>query len=106
MSFRENKSRGPELVGDVLGRLFTARGWGRQSERQRLEDAWAQAVGESGAKQTRVSGVRRGVLEIDVANGMLMQELAGFHKRRLLNSLKEQLPGMPLKDIRFRSGKI
>lgn len=106
MPFRENKSRGPELVGEVLSRLFTARGWGRQTERQRLEDAWAVAIGEPGSKQTRVSGIRRGVLEIDVANGVLMQELAGFHKRRLLNSLKEQLPGMPLKDIRFRSVKM
>jgi hypothetical protein len=89
-----------------LGRLFTARGWGRRQERGRLERAWAEAVGELGAKQTRVGGLRRGVLEVVVGNAVLLQELAHFHKRRLLEQLRLRLPGTTFIDLRFRNGVI
>jgi len=102
----QDGNKGPELVGEVISRLFTARGWGRLTERQRLEQTWTAICGEAIAPHTRVNGIRRGILEVDVANAMLMHELAGFHKRRLLGLLKQQLPGIPLKDIRFRSVKM
>src|SRR5207245_1940637 len=66
--------KGPEPLGEILSRLFTARGWGRRQERLRLEQAWVQAIGESGAGQTQVGGLRRGVLEVVVGNAVLMQE--------------------------------
>jgi predicted nucleic acid-binding Zn ribbon protein len=98
--------KGPERLGEILSRLFTARGWGRRQERHRLEDAWAEAVGAQDAAATRVSGLRRGVLEVVVANAVLMQELAHFHKRRLLEELRRRLPGTTLTDIRFRAGVV
>ena len=36
-----NDNRGPENLADILGRLFTSRGWGRQNDRLRLEPARA-----------------------------------------------------------------
>ena len=53
-----------------------------------------------------MAGLKRGVLEIEVGNGVLLQELAHFHKRRLLEQLKKQLTGVPLTDLRFRAGVI
>jgi predicted nucleic acid-binding Zn ribbon protein len=94
----------PELLGEILSRLFTARGWGRQQERLRLEQAWAEAAGPDIAPQTRVNHLRRGVLEVVVGNAVLLQELAHFHKRRLLAELRRRLPGVPLTDLRFRAG--
>ena len=38
--------QGPEKIADVLGRLFTSRGWGRKNDRMRLEAAWTDAAGE------------------------------------------------------------
>ena len=32
--------KGPESLGEILSRLFTARGWGRRQDRLRLEEAW------------------------------------------------------------------
>jgi predicted nucleic acid-binding Zn ribbon protein len=96
--------KGPELLGEILSRLFTARGWGRRQGRLRLEQAWAEAAGEEIAKHTRVAGLRRGVLEVEVANAVLMQELAHYHKRRLLESLRGRLPELTLTDLRFRAG--
>src|SRR5947208_170180 len=90
------KCNGPELLGEVLARLFTARGWGRRQARLHLERAWAEAVGPEFAAQTRVVALRRGVLEVVVANAVLLQELAHFHKRRLLEGLRGRLPGPTL----------
>jgi predicted nucleic acid-binding Zn ribbon protein len=96
--------KGPELVGDILSRLFAARGWGRRQERLHLERAWADAAGADLAKATRVAGLHRGVLEVEVANSALLQELAHFHKRRLLEQLRPRLSGVTLNDLRFRAG--
>jgi predicted nucleic acid-binding Zn ribbon protein len=103
---RDAPKRGPELVGEVLSRLFTSRGWGRRQDRLHLEKAWVEAVGPEYAAQTRVGVLRRGVLEVVVGNAVLLQELAHFHKRRLLEQLRKQLPGTPLTDVRFRAGVL
>lgn len=95
---------GPENLADVLARLFTSRGWGRKSERVRLENAWEEVVGPEHAAATRVGALRRGVLEIEVKNGVLLQELAQFHKRRLLAALRAKLAGVTLTDLKFRAG--
>ncbi len=97
-------SKGPERIGEILSRLFAARGWGRQQERQRLERAWAEAVGVEHATATRVVALRRHVLEIEVKSSILLQELTQFHKRRLLEALRKALTGVTIADLRFRAG--
>jgi predicted nucleic acid-binding Zn ribbon protein len=96
--------KGPELLGEILSRLFAARGWGRRQGQLHLERAWEEVVGASEAPHTRVAGFRRGVLEVEVDNGVLLQELAHFHKRRLLAELRRRLPGTTLTDLRLRAG--
>src|SRR5262245_13597021 len=76
--------RQPEKLGEILSRLFAARGWGRRHERVRLEEAWSAVVGAPGAEHTCVGLLRRGVLEIFVDCAVLLQELAHFQKRSLL----------------------
>jgi hypothetical protein len=100
--------KGPELLGEILSRLFTARGWGRRQDRLRLEQTWVEAVSACGleAWHTRVGGIRRGVLEVVVGNAVLLQELAHFHKRRLLEEVRRRLPGTTLTDLRFRAGVV
>jgi predicted nucleic acid-binding Zn ribbon protein len=96
----------PEKLGEILSRLFAARGWGRRHERLRLEEAWAEIVGQQASRHTRVGVLRRGVLEIVVDSSVLLQELAHFQKRRLLEQLRERLTGTMISDLRFRSGTI
>ena len=86
--------KGPELLSEVLSRLFAARGWGRQQERLRLERAWAEAVGPEYAAITRVAGFRRTILEIEVRGAVPLQELSQFHKRRVLEQLRQILTGL------------
>ena len=94
----------PEPLREILSRLFTARGWGGRQGKKQLEGVWADAVGDEHAPLTRVLGVRRGVFEVEVTNAALMQELAHFHKRRLLQMLQERLPSHKIKDLRFKPG--
>jgi predicted nucleic acid-binding Zn ribbon protein len=101
---RIHKESGPEALKEILSRLFTAKGWGRRQERLHLEKAWAVAAGPDHAKSTRVTGLRRGTLEVEVNSSILLQELAQFHKRRLLEALRSQLPGTTITDLRFRAG--
>jgi predicted nucleic acid-binding Zn ribbon protein len=103
---RETPERGPEGLGEILSRLFTARGWGRRQGRLHLERAWEEAAGQDVAQQTRVGALRRGVLEVTVANAVLLQELTHFHKRRLLEQLRVKLPSTPITDLRFRAGVL
>ena len=93
---------GPQSLKEILSNLFTARGWARRQERLHLEKAWAAAVGAEQATQTRVAGLRRGILEVEVNSGVLLQELAQFHKRRLLEALRLLLVGNTITDLRFR----
>lgn len=101
---KEPTDRGPQPLRDILGRLFTARGWGRKQERLHLEDAWVEAAGPELAKHTQLGSFRRGVLEVMVDNGVLLQEAAHFHKRRLLEQLRSRLPNATITDLRFRAG--
>ena len=40
------------------------------------------------ADDTRVAALRRGVLEVVVGSGVLLQEMAHYHKRLLLEQLR------------------
>ncbi len=101
---RPHTSGPPANLSEVLAQLFTARGWGRKSERVAIEAAWATAVGPAVDAQTRVNALRRGVLEVEVRSGVLMQELAQFRKRELLGAVRKALPASAVTDIKFRTG--
>lgn len=94
----------PEQLSEVLSRLFVARGWGQRQSRLQLERAWLEIAGEEFATHSRVSGMRRHILEIEVRSTVHLQELAQFHKRRLLAALREKLPNLTINDLKFRAG--
>ena len=98
--------REPRRLSDILGELFTVRGYGRLRARQELEEAWIAAVGEPLCQQTRLGEVRRGVLNVTVSHPALLEELAAFRKPALLAALRAGAPGTPVQDIRFRVGVI
>ena len=102
-SFRDANASGPENLSEVLGRMFISRGWGRVSERTQLENAWREAASAEFASVTRVAGLRRGILEIEVKNAVVIQELAHFHKKRILTALRALLPKQKITDVKFRA---
>ena len=97
--------KGPEPIGDILVQLMARRGFARVQSGAEHESAWREAAGELAAKYTRIGAVRRGRLEVIVANSTLIQELS-FQKPILIKALCKLLPGEEIKDIRFRVGNV
>jgi hypothetical protein len=98
--------RGPRALSEILGELFTVRGYGRFRARQELEEAWVAAVGQPLCRQTQLGEVRRGVLNVTVAHPAVLEELAAFRKPALLAALRSGAPGTTIQDIRFRIGSV
>lgn len=94
--------QGPEPLTNILARLFAQRGWGRRSGRRRLEEAWNECVGERYRNVTRVLGLKRGILEVEVLGSAYLHELAAFRKKTLIAKMRERL-AEPIRDIRFRA---
>lgn len=97
--------QGIEKIGEVISRLFTERGWGRRQALLRVERAWEESIGAQDATHARVQGIKRGVLEVMVDNAVLLQELASFRKRKLLEEMRKRLPETTITDLRFRAGQ-
>ncbi len=98
-------ARGPQTIGNVLSELMSRRGYARIQGAAAYEAAWSEAAGSLAAKYTRPGQLRRGTLDVVVANSTLMQEL-GFQKQALLASLAKLLPDEGIKNLRFRVGNI
>jgi predicted nucleic acid-binding Zn ribbon protein len=98
-------ARNPEPIGKILAELMARRGYARVQGAAAYDAAWRTAAGPLAAEYTRVGTVRRGQLEVVVANSTLVQELV-FQKPDLLKTLAQLLPGDGIKDLRFRVGAI
>jgi predicted nucleic acid-binding Zn ribbon protein len=96
---------GPQTIGNILSELMARRGLARIQSTEVLETAWRQAAGPLAAAYTRVGSIRRGVLDIVVANSTLVQEL-GYQKFDILASLQQLLPEEKIQCLRFRAGNI
>jgi len=96
------KRNGPKKLGDLLPDLLADYGLPSVTAREELELAWTAAAGDLVASRTKVGSLRRGVLEIFVSDPILLQELEGFEKQRLLGDLKERLYHNRVDGLRVR----
>lgn len=93
---------GAKKIGDLLPGVMTNYGLPSVTAREELELAWTAAAGGLVAARSKVGSVRRGVLEIFVSDPILLQELEGFEKQRLLADLKERLYHNKVEGLKFR----
>jgi hypothetical protein len=68
---------------------------------QKLQGAWQAAGEEAWRGRTRLRRLEGGVLEVSVSSAALRDELANFHKDRLMSVLRAALPDVPLIGMRF-----
>ncbi len=102
---RSSARGGPQPVGDIVSELMMQKGFARVRGAEALENAWRAAVGEMAARYTYPGRIRRGVLEVVVANSTIVQELV-FQKSELLLSLKRLLPDTRIDDLRFHVASV
>jgi predicted nucleic acid-binding Zn ribbon protein len=98
-------SKGPQRIGDILPQLMAQKGFARVQGAAQYTAAWTEAAGALAARYSRVGGLRRGTLEVIVANSAIIQEFV-FQKESILETLNRLLPDQGIKDIRFRLGAI
>ncbi|HMP17276.1 MAG TPA: DUF721 domain-containing protein [Gemmatales bacterium] len=96
------EEKGVEPLKEVLSRLMTARGWGRVSAQAQLEADWREVVGPAFAPLTQPMAIRRGVLEVRVADAMVHQQLI-MMKAHLLQGMQKRSK-VPLHEIKMRVG--
>ena len=97
--------RGLQPVGNIVAEVIALRGIGRPRASDARVRAWAEAVGQPMAEMTRCGSIRRGRLEVIVANSVTMQELA-YQKTEILARLNDAMPELKLRDLRFRVGPV
>jgi predicted nucleic acid-binding Zn ribbon protein len=102
---RRYHARKPKSIGNIIAQLITVRGYGRIQADTNFAAAWKSVVGDALAKFTQTVRLRRGVLEVTVANSMTIQELT-FQKQQILKQLQTTLPDAKIRDLRFRIGSI
>lgn len=95
----------PKKIGTIVADLVNRRGYARVISATTCQEAWVTAAGPAMARFTRVGEIRRGVLEVRVANSTMLQEIT-FQKVAILDRLKALLPEEKLREVRFRVGPI
>ena len=102
-------ARRPKHIGNVVAQLVQRKGYAQVRAAGKREQAWRTALAEQGDEAwlatTQVAGLCRGVLEVQVANSLLMQELM-FRKETLLEQLQGALPDEGIKQIKFSVGQV
>jgi len=102
---RHYHGRSPKKIGSVLAQLVSRRGYAQIKAAGERDEAWQKVVGDQFARMTQVAALRRGVLEVLVANSLVMQELT-FRKEGLLADLQQVLPRDGVKQLKFKVGRI
>jgi predicted nucleic acid-binding Zn ribbon protein len=95
----------PKKIGSIVADLVARRGYARVISAATCSEAWAAAVGPQLVQFSRAGEIRRGVLEVRVANSTMLQEIT-FQKAVILKKLIELLPDEKLRDVKFRVGPI
>ncbi|MBI4576502.1 MAG: DUF721 domain-containing protein [Planctomycetes bacterium] len=95
-----------EVIGQVLREVLHGHGLDRSGRPDALRKAWLDAVGRDVGGQTRVTGLRHGVLVVEVESAVLRQELALYRREAILLCLRGVLEEGTIRDIQFRAGKF
>lgn len=103
-------ARQPKPAKNVIAEVIQRRGYARVLSQENLQQAWQEALrttpsGELLAKHSFPGRLRRGTLEVMVANSTFVQELT-FEKTTLLARLRELSPGQNIRNLRFRVGEV
>ena len=92
----------PEQLGRIISRILkAARGAAGSPD---LERVWRDAVGAEVSRHTRITGFKRGVLEVEVDGPGWLSELSVYYREPILASLRALPEFSGLASIVFRIG--
>ncbi len=98
--------RKPRALGDVVREFLEVSGLSRRAELAPVETAWRKVAGPEVSARTRLMGITRYVVTIEVGSPALLAELSGFRRRDLVARMAAELPNQLVKDIKFVQGSL
>ncbi len=96
--------REPVRLGPVLRRFISAAGLDKPSALTEVRVIWDELVGAELAGHSRVEGLSRGVLRVEVDSAAHLAELKVLQQGGLLESLRAQFDARPVRSIRLKLG--
>ncbi|MEK7450075.1 MAG: DUF721 domain-containing protein [Planctomycetota bacterium] len=75
--------------------------WKRQNM---INREWPTVVGDKITAQTRISGIKQNILQVEVKSSVFLHDL-NFKKNRILQKLQEKFPQERIRDIFFFTGR-
>ena len=103
---KRRKSPEPVPVGEILPELLRGIRASRRGPAEKVRAIWPHIAGEAVARRCRIAGCEDGVVTVEVASAALKHDLATFRREALLRDLREKLPGLALRDLRFKVGAV
>jgi len=91
-------------AGDVVSALLRRLRFYERGKYGALADAWRAAAGERMVEHTRIAGLERGRLIVEVDEPGVLHELSGFLSGEILERLRATPGGADVAEIRFRLG--
>jgi len=92
-------------LGDILNSLFHDMKADSGMEHIMPRDIWNKAVGARIAENTHPEFIREGILFVNVASSVWMQELH-FLRDKILEKVNNELDSTQIKEIRFKIGPL
>jgi hypothetical protein len=93
----------PRPIGDLVRRALDDLGVSPAADLELLRDAWPRIAGGALIGRTSVVSYRGQVLTVRASNGPLRYEIDSFHKERLLDALRRELPSIVVSQLRIVS---
>ena len=102
----QNRQAGSEPVrlGAVVRALIRAEGLDRPGALASLQGIWEELVGVELGRHSRLEGLRRGTLRVEVDSAAHMAELRGLIQAGLAEQLSERCEDMGVRSIRLKLG--
>ena len=92
----------PQHLSNALSEFIALRGLARSCSNEQLDAIWRDIAGSVVASQTKVQGIKRGVMQVNVSNSTLLSELAMFHQFSILKALQEKHSNLNVHKLKFR----
>ncbi|MDB5347920.1 MAG: hypothetical protein JWP89_6297 [Schlesneria sp.] len=95
-------SQEPQPLSFALAELIALRGFARVHSDDEMRLAWKKVAGDELSAQARPLQLVRGVLTIAVSSAPLLNELVSFQSADLLARMKQMVPHLKIKSLKFR----
>ena len=89
-----------KIVPGVMKRL----GLEQRLQQSQILYLWTEIVGSDIAKHAHPASLSKGILKVAVDHPIWLQELSRYHKKLLIQKIKERVGKNAVRDIVFRIG--